>query len=99
MATMRINYCGKTKVMKKKDKLTNDTKREMLVMELKILIKQNLNYCNSKSTPYLCAYKETIEGMQDIENFCIKAFFETDMDISEALIMKENLLNPNYLTD
>ena len=99
MATMQINYCGKKKTMKKKDKLNTDTQREMLVMELKILIQQNLNYCNAKSTPYLCAYKETSEGMQDIENFCIKAFFETDMDISEALIMKENLLNPNYLTD
>lgn len=99
MATMQINYCGKTKAMKKKDKLNTDTQREMLVMELKILIQQNLNYCNTKSTPYLCAYKQTKEGMEDIETFCIKAFFETDMNISEALVMKENLLNPNYLTD
>jgi len=38
-------------------------------------------------------------GYKDIEDFCIQAFFNTNMDVSEALVMKENLLNPNYLTD
>jgi len=73
--------------------------REMMLIEIKMLIAENLKYCDEKSTPYLCAYKGTQEGYSDIENFCIKAFFETDMDVSEALVMKENLLNPNYLTD
>ena len=73
--------------------------REMLVMEIKMLVRENLKFCESKSTPYLCSYKQSEEGYKDIEDFCIKAFFETDMDVSEALIMKENLLNPNYLTD
>lgn len=70
-----------------------------MLIEIKMLIKENLSYCDNKSTPYLCAYKQTEEGYKDIENFCIKAFFETDMDVSEALVMKENLLNPNYLID
>ncbi len=64
----------------------------MLVMEIKMLIGENLKFCDEKSTPYLCAYKQSQEGYKDIEDFCIKAFFETDMDVSEALIMKENLL-------
>ena len=73
--------------------------REMLVMEIKMLVRENLKFCDSKSSPSLCSYKQSQEGYKDIEDFCIKAFFETDMDVSEALIMKENLLNPNYFTD
>lgn len=96
MATTQINYCGKNKIMNKKEKKIS---RDMLLMELKMLIKENLSFCNSTSTPYLCAYKQTQEGYNDIENFCIQAFFNTNMDVSEALVMKENLLNPNYLTD
>lgn len=84
--------------MKTKDRKT-ENQREILLLELKMLIQENLKICDSKSTPYLCAYKETEEGLKDIENFCIKAFFETDMSVSEALVMKETLLNPNYLTD
>lgn len=72
---------------------------EILIMEIKMLVRENLKFCDDKSSPYLCAYKQSQEGYKDIEDFCIKAFFETDMDVSEALIMKENLLNPNYLTD
>ena len=80
---------------KKKDNVS----REIMLMEIKMLVKENLKYCDTKSTPHLCGYKQTEEGYKDIENFCIKAFFETDMDVSEALVMKENLLNPNYLID
>ena len=81
--------------MKKEKKMSKD----LLLIEIKMLIKENLEYCSMKATPYLCAYKETEEGYKDIENFCIQAFFNTNMDVSEALVMKENLLNPNYLTD
>lgn len=80
-------------------KTKTEISRELMLIEIKMLIKENLSYCDNKSTPYLCAYKQTEEGYKDIENFCIKAFFETDMDVSEALVMKENLLNPNYLID
>ena len=84
----------------KKTKSNNlSVSNEFLLMEIKMLVRENLNFCNKQSTPYLCSYSQTEEGYKDIEDFCIKAFFETDMDVSEALIMKENLLNPNYLTD
>jgi hypothetical protein len=75
------------------------TSTDILLLDLKMLIRENLKFCDDKSTPFLCAYKETEEGYKDIEDFCIKAFFETDMDVSEALVMKENLLNPNYFID
>jgi len=77
----------------------NSNRSEIIMLELKMLIAENLTFCNLESTPYLCALKETKEGYKEIEDFCIKAFFETDMDVSEALVIKENLLNPNYLTD
>ena len=32
-------------------------------------------------------------------SICIQQFFETDMDISDALILKEQLLNPNYIIE
>ena len=80
-------------------KTKKNVSRELMLIEIKMLVKENLNYCDAKSTPHLCAYKQTEQGYKDIENFCIKAFFETDMDVSEALVMKENLLNPNYLID
>lgn len=73
--------------------------RQLLVVELKKLIKDNLDFCDEKSTPYLCKHKETKSGYNDIEKFVIKAFFETNMGVSEALVVKENMLNPNYITD
>jgi hypothetical protein len=73
--------------------------RQVLMVELKKLIKDNLEFCDEQSTPYLCAYKESSEGYADVESFVIKAFFETNMSVSDALVIKENLLNPNYLTD
>lgn len=75
------------------------SRREFIIMEIKMLVRENLTFCNEKNTPFLCSLKQTEEGMRDIENFCIKAFFETDMDVSEALIAQEKLLNPNLLTD
>lgn len=90
---MPINYCGKNRIqMKRKE-------RELLMVELKKLIADNLEFCDEKSTPYLCKHKRTIKGYKDIENFVIKAFFDTNMGVSEALVQKENILNPNYLTD
>jgi hypothetical protein len=73
--------------------------RQVLMVELKKLIKDNLEFCDAKSTPYICEYKQTERGYKDIEQFVIKAFFETDMSVSDALAMKENMLNPNYITD
>lgn len=73
--------------------------RKTLMVELKKLIKDNLEFCDEKATPYLCAYKQTKKGYKDIESFVIKAFFETEMSVSDALVQKENILNPNYLTD
>jgi hypothetical protein len=73
--------------------------RDLLLIKLKKLIKDNLDFCDAESTPYLCNYKQTKEGYRDIEQFVIKAFFETNMSVSEALVVKENMLNPNYITD
>lgn len=73
--------------------------RKTLMVELKKLIKDNLEFCNEKSTPYLCEYKQSKKGYKEIEQFVIKAFFDTEMSVSDALVMKENMLNPNYITD
>lgn len=80
-------------------KKKNNDERAMLMVQLKKLIADNLEFCDEKSTPYLCAYKQTPNGYKNIEAFVIKAFFETNMSVSDALVQKENMLNPNYLTD
>jgi hypothetical protein len=101
MAIMRINYCGSKKInyMKKKNNNNGGNERQFLILDIKTLVRENLKFCNPKTTPFLCKHKETKEGYEDIENFCVKAFFETDLDISRLLIMKENMLNPNYSID
>jgi hypothetical protein len=79
--------------MKKKEN------KEWLLAKLKALIAEQVKMCNRDYKPYLCKLKETQEGYQEIENFCIRAFFETDMDVSDALTLKEQLLNPNYIIE
>jgi hypothetical protein len=75
-------------------------KKTKLIVGIKRTIKEYLDsFCDDKSTPYLCKLKETAKGRKEIEDFVIKAFFNTDMGISDALVEKENMLNPNYLTD
>lgn len=82
----------------KKNNITKN-RNEILIMELKMLIRENLNFCSNENTPNICALKQSEDGYKEIEDFCVKAFFETEMNVSEALVMKENLLNPNYIID
>jgi hypothetical protein len=35
---------------------------EILIIEIKMLVRENLKFCDEKSTPYLCAYKQSQEG-------------------------------------
>lgn len=78
----------------------DNKKRDKLIIGIKRTIKEYLDsFCDENSTPYLCELKQTTEGRKEIEDFVIRAFFNTDMGISDALVEKENMLNPNYLTD
>lgn len=80
-------------------KRTKKSDSEWLLVQLKALIGEQMKICNSEYKPYLCRLKETPQGYEEIENFCIRAFFETNMDVSEALTAKEQLLNPNYIIE
>jgi hypothetical protein len=83
----------KNKSMKKKKN------NEWVLIKVKALISEQMKMCNTEYKPYLCRLKETEEGYKEIENFCVQQFFETDMDISDALTLKEQLLNPNYIIE
>jgi hypothetical protein len=72
---------------------------EWVLIQVKALIAEQMKICNSEYKPYLCKLKQTEEGYKEIENFCVQQFFETDMDISDALNLKEQLLNPNYIIE
>ena len=79
---------------------TQESKRKLIIIGVKKTIKEYLDvFCDENSTPYLCELKKTDKGLKEIEEFVIQAFFNTDMSISDALVEKENMLNPNYLTD
>tara|TARA_R110000803_G_scaffold152490_2_gene217537 strand:- start:1015 stop:1275 length:261 start_codon:yes stop_codon:yes gene_type:complete len=86
---MLINYCGKME----------ENKKQEIMIRLNKLIAGNLEFCDEESTPYICNLKQSKSGHKEIEEFVIKCFFETKLSVSEALTMKENELNPNYLTD
>lgn len=79
--------------------IMEENKREEIMVRLKKLIGENLEFCDSDSTPFLCDLKSSEKGYKEIEDFVVKCFFETELSVSEALVMKENELNPNYLTD
>ena len=43
--------------------------RDVLLLEIKMLVRENLKFCKQESTPYLCSYSQTKEGYKDIEDF------------------------------
>jgi hypothetical protein len=80
-------------------KKNKESESQWLLAKVKALIAEQMKICNTQFKPYLCKLKETAEGYKEIEDFCIQQFFETDMDISDALTLKEQLLNPNYIIE
>ena len=76
-----------------------ENKKQEVMIRLKKLIAENLNFFDEESAPYIYNLKQSKSGYKEIEKFVIKCFFETKLSVSEALTMKENELNPNYLTD
>ncbi len=79
--------------------MTTSNKSEQVILELKMVIKEYMDYCNEKNTPYVCKLKQTKEGYKAIEDFIINMVIQTDKSVSEAIVEKERILNPNYLTD
>ena len=80
--------------------MENTLKRnKKLIEDLKFAIKEFLDFCNEKRTPYICSLKQTKEGYEEIENFVIKAVVRQGLGISEAFITYEKMLNPNTYID
>ena len=79
--------------------MNSSDKSKAVILELKMVIKEYMDFCNEKNTPYVCKLKNTQEGYKAIEDFIIQSILETDMSVSEAIVQKERILNPNYLTD
>lgn len=81
--------------------MNHDTikRNEKLIEELKSAIKEFLDFCNEKRTPYICSLKQTKEGYEEIENFVIKGVVRQGLGISEAFLTYEKMLNPNTYID
>lgn len=81
--------------------MRNTDNEERIAFKLKLegLIQQYLEMCNVSNTPYLCKHIQTEEGYNEVVEFCVKMFIMNNMSIGDALVQKENILNPNYLTD
>jgi hypothetical protein len=70
--------------------------RQMFIEKLKLLIGQFLTLCDSNNSPYLCQHIQMEDGYKDVEEFCISNFMLNNTTIGDSLVIKENLLNPNY---
>jgi len=81
--------------------LGNTQNEERMAFKIKLegMIKKYLEMCNESNTPYLCKHIQTQEGYDEVVEFCVKMFIVNQTSIGDALVQKENILNPNYLTD
>lgn len=76
-----------------------NNERLMLKRRLEFMIHQYLEMCDEYNTPYLCRYIKDKEGYDEVVEFCVKMFILNQTSIGDALVQKENILNPNYLID
>lgn len=79
-----------TKILQRNKKAFND---------IKLGLKQLLDFCDEDRTPYVCALKQTKEGYDEIERFVLNGVVRQGLGISEALITYEKMLNPNAYVD
>jgi len=73
--------------------------KEAVISEAKILIKDFLDkYCNENDSPFVCDYIKTKGGYDEVEQFILRRMTKGDA-VSEAVMLKERLLDPNRLVD
>lgn len=77
----------------------DNEERIAFLLKLKTLIRQYLEFCNEANTPYLCSHIQHPEGYEEVVEFCVTNFINNQVSIGESMVQKENMLNPNYLTD
>lgn len=73
--------------------------RIAFMLRLKTLIKKYLELCDTSNTPYLCEHIKNSDGYDEVVEFCVSNFINNETPIGDSLVQKENMLNPNYLTD
>tara|TARA_R110000751_G_scaffold160821_5_gene266472 strand:- start:2 stop:238 length:237 start_codon:yes stop_codon:yes gene_type:complete len=68
-----------------------------LIKEITVLAKQELDFCNSNDTPYLCEFIAiSPENKEQILQQVIELVGKRSLTISQTLVELENQLNPNY---
>ena len=55
-------------------------------------------FCNENDSFYVCKLKETKKGYKSIEDFVLRRMSKGDT-ISQAINLKERLLDPNRIVD
>lgn len=55
-------------------------------------------FCNENDSFYVCRLKETEEGYKNLEQFVLRRMSKGDT-ISQAINLKERLLDPNRIVD
>ncbi len=73
--------------------------KQEVIDEAKILIKDFLDkYCNENDSPFVCDFIKTEGGYRVVEDFILQRMTKGDT-VSEAVMIKERLLDPNRLVD
>jgi hypothetical protein len=67
--------------------------------ELKTLIKTELDLCDVKKTPTVCAISSTPEEYEDLEKMIIEKIKTEGLSIGQAIVEVEKEYNINLLND
>ena len=73
--------------------------KKMIIENAKKMIRSFVDrFCNENDSFYVCKLKETKEGYKSIEDFVLIRMSKGDT-ISQAINLKERLLDPNRIVD
>ena len=73
--------------------------KKMIIENAKKMIRSFVDrFCNENDSFYVCKLKETKEGYKSIEDFVLRRMSKGDT-ISQAINLKERLLDPNRIVD
>jgi len=71
-----------------------------VIRESKKLIKEFLDkYCNQTNSPYVCELISSEKGYKELEQFVLQRIARNGDTITEAIMLKERILDPNRLDD
>lgn len=72
---------------------------QQVLDRLRNTIIQQIEQCDGKFMPFVCAMAKTEKGLNTIVQYVTNLVAQGDYEIAEALFEKERELNPNLMRD